>query len=84
MEQAKRVAPVHLLEETSCKLAGNMNKLLNHQPTQPIQLSVSEHLPIPIKQLEAAVFVVDGTYSLPVFEGVHHLTLQFSNKKTQR
>ena len=34
--------------------------------------------------MEKMVLVVDGTYSLPVFDQVKHLHLEFQNKKTKR
>lgn len=45
---------------------------------------MSEGIKFPLKRVQCAVFVVDGSYSLPVFEDVHHLQLEFQNKKTLR
>ena len=39
---------------------------------------------MPIKSMELATFIIDGSYNLPVFENIKKLKLEFYNKKTFR
>lgn len=83
--QLCRIMPAHLLEPASTsRLISSLHRLLNYEKEQAVKISVSEGIKFPIKKMENAVFVVDGSYSLPVFEDVKHLQLEFQNKKTQR
>ena len=67
--------PAHLLDLNSSKLVTGLHRLLNYEKEQAVKISVSENIEFPMKRMECAVFVVDGTYSLPVFEDVGHLQL---------
>jgi hypothetical protein len=67
--------PAYLLDPNSSRLVTSLHRLLNYEKEQAVKISVSENIKFPIKRMECAVFVVDGTYSLPVFEDVGHLQL---------
>lgn len=84
LRAAERAMPAYLRREGPSKLLESLQRLLNHQPQQAVQISVSEHLRFPLQDIESAVFVVDGSYALPVLPRVRHLTLQFQHKKTHR
>jgi hypothetical protein len=81
---AERAMPAYLRREGPSKLLANLQKLLNYQPQQAVQISVSEHLRFPLQDIDSAVFVVDGSYALPVLPRVRQLTLEFQHKKTHR
>lgn len=42
-----------------------------------MKISVSEPIRFPIKRMQKMVLVVDGSYSLPVFDEIGHLHLEF-------
>lgn len=69
-----KIMPVYLFNNQN-KFINNLQKILAYEKEQGIRISVSQHIRIPIKKLEEAIFLVDGTYNLPIFQSVKHLQL---------
>lgn len=70
-----RMMPIYLHDHTDSKILSGLYKILNYQKNQKVKISVSEHIKFPIKQMDSVVFMVDGTYNLPIFENIKHLQM---------
>lgn len=83
-QNLEKIMPIYLHDHAHSKILSALHKILNYQNEHEVKISVSESIKFPIKNMEKMVLVIDGTYSLPVFDHVKHLHLEFQNKKTKR